>query len=117
MAIPIVATDLEDALLNVNLNIHSLSESGVNLKARLATWREAFFPLVVKEDAKQAFIHQWIVPTLVLEQELADVQVWFEVENIIVMMNNTLAAVRFDGFVPGGVQDIAMTAAFNNAWT
>ena len=96
MAVPIVATDLESALFNVNLNIHSLSESSTNLKARLATWRKGFFPLVVKEDAKQAFIHQWIVPTLVLEEELADFQVWFEVENIINMMNSTLAAARFD---------------------
>lgn len=117
MAAPIAATDLESALFNINLNIHSLSESGTNLKARLATWRKGFFPLVVKEDAKQAFIHQWIVPTLVLEQELADVQVWFEVENVIVLMNNTLASARFDGFVPGAAQEAAMVAAFNNAWT
>ena len=99
MAAPIVAVDLESALFNVNLNIHSLHESGVNLKARLSTWRSAFFPLIDLNDVSQAFINRWSVATLAMEQELAATQTWFEVEKIIGIMNSTLASARWNGFL------------------
>jgi hypothetical protein len=117
MAAPTVATDLVTALLHINGNIHSLNESGIDLKARLATWRTTFFPLIDIADSKQAFINRWIVSTIALEQELASVQVWFEVERIINLMNSTLAAARWNGFIPGAAQEAAMVAAFNGAWT
>ena len=117
MAAPIVATDLEEALFNSNLNIQSLSESSVDLKARLAIWREGFFPLVDRSDVNQAFIHQWIVPTLALEQDLADTQIWFEVSAVVVVVGSALAAARWYGYVPAGAQEAAMVAAYNAAWT
>ena len=117
MAAPIVAINLELALFNSNLNIQSLSESAVNLKARLATWRTGFFPLVDRNDVNQAFIHQWIVPTLALEQELADEQQWFEVSRVVVIVGSALAAARWYGYVPAGAQETAMVASYFAAWT
>jgi hypothetical protein len=117
MAAPIPATDLEEALFNSNLNIQSLHESSVNLKARLAAWREAFFPLIDVNDVNQAFIHRWIIPTIALEQELADTQVWFEVSRVVEIVGSALAASRWYGYVPAGAQETAMVAAYNTAWT
>lgn len=117
MAAPVPATDLATALFNINLNIHSLYEGGTDIKARLILWKDAFFPTIDKNDASQAFIHRWIVPTLALEQELSSVLTWFQVEDVINLMNSTLASARWNGYLPAGAQETAMVLAFNNAWT
>lgn len=116
MAVPIAATDLEDALFNINLNIHSLHESAVDLKDRLVTWRESYFALLDRSLPEEAKAHQWIVPTLALEQELESIQAWFEVEWIIDLMNSTLAAIRWNGYTPSPATEAAIVAAYNTAW-
>ena len=120
MALPTPATDIQNALVQVNKNIQSLSESNVDLKGRLAVWRRAFFPLLDKSSVAQSSIHAWIVPTLALEQELGPnpaTQEWFVVTNVMTVVNATIAAARENGFVPDAALDAAMTAAFNTAWT
>lgn len=118
MAAPIPAVDLITALQNCYTNIHSLSESGIDLKPRLTLWRTDFFATINRDDQSQSFIHQWIVPTLALENKLSDfVQEWFILEEIFTIVSNTLSSAGFNGYVPVGAQEAAMVAAFNAAWT
>lgn len=118
MAATTVATNLVEALDVIKPNIHSLHEGGADLKALLSVWRAQFFPLIVADDADQAFINRWVVPTLAIEGGLtAGVQNWFLLNKVVSVVSSTLAAARWNGYMPPVAQEAAMVAAFNAAWT
>jgi hypothetical protein len=120
MAAPIIAASLADAYADIYVNLHSLSESGAGASfyVRLRTWRDGFFPLVDKEDQNQIAIGYWAVPT---STELSKLNVSgkdiADVPCLLNLIQNTLFATRYDGFIPDAAQEAAMVAAWNAAWT
>jgi hypothetical protein len=118
MAAPTAATNYLTMGQTIFNNIHSLSESATDLKARLTTWRDQFFPLLDQTNVEEAKMHSWIVPTSQLAGELSSSAGWYEVDVIVEIMFDTLAAVINNGYVvPRPGFEAAMVAVFNTAWT
>lgn len=112
------ATTLEEALNLIKPNVHFLHENGADLKALLKLWRESFFVLLDVDNVDQKVVNQWSVPTLHIENGLpATTQHWFLLNKVIGVVSNTLAAARWNGFVPDPGLEATMVVAFNTAWT
>ena len=120
MAAPVVVNDLEEAYKNIYINLHSLNESGAGASffARLTTWRDSFFALVDPGDPRQGAIGPWAIPTSgALTKLFVSGSAIKDVDPLVNLIQNTLFATIFDGYVPPAAQEDAMVIAFNNAWT
>jgi len=120
MAAPITANTLEEAYDAIYTNLHSISESSASpsFYVRLITWRDEFFATLDKNDSKQDAIGYWAVPTSTLLCKLpAESFQVTEVQMLLNLIQNTIYAAGFDGYVPPPAQETAMVDAFNAAWT
>lgn len=116
MAAPVPATDYATMLRYVFGNVNSLNESLVILRNRLATWRTTFFPLLDKNNPQEAKIHSWIIPSIIMGDEMADTLTFYEVSALAELIVNQVAALAFNGYVNPSIE-VACVAAFNTAWT
>lgn len=116
MSAPSPATDYETMLRYVFGNVNSLNESLVVLRDRLSTWRIGFFPLLDKNNPEESKIHSWIIPSIVMGNEMADTLTFNEVADLASMLTSQIAALAFNGYVNNTIEAAAV-AAFNAAWT
>jgi len=112
------AANLKEAASFLDNNVANLNAASEDLKARLGSWRLAFFPLLDKNDVAQGKIHQWIVPHLALEQELGTVvpMNFFDAQEVILLISSTLIALAFDGFTPDAGLTASVLSAYNAIW-
>jgi hypothetical protein len=110
------ATDYQTMLQFVYGNVHSLNESSVVLRDRLAAWRDQFFPLLNKDSVEEAKIHSWILPSVVMGDDMADVLTFSEVNALCELLSSQLAALAFNGYVNASIE-ADIVAAYNAAWT
>lgn len=114
------APSLDGIINNSEQNLYTLynDPSNVNFLAKLSAWRLAFFPLLDKDDPDQAKIHQWIVPTLAMEQEFASGNdiTWAQVRNIVSLLEYQTSALIADGFSPSVPLENSILSAYNSIW-
>lgn len=116
MAATQAAVDFAEMLRFVHGNVNSLNEGAVILRDRLSTWRIGFFPILDQANPEESKIHDWVIPSIIMGNGMADTLTFYEVEDLATMLTNQIAALAFNGYVNPAIEAAAV-AAYNAAWT
>ena len=119
MAAPQPAVDYRTMLELAFGNVNSLNESvapAIILRDRLRTWSTLFFPILDKSNPEEAKIHSWVIPTLVMVNNMSDSLTFNEVADLAKLLSSQIAALAFNGYVNPSIE-AACVAAYNAAWT